>query len=560
MRNDLPMKSWVNECGVLNLNDSTQNGSHWVAWKKMKNKKIHFDSFGINPPPKELVNYLGKHNLWYTDRKFQDYNDPPICGHLPFPSAELGNLVQSLSFTHIIGADFNAKHQTWSRSTNTRGRTLQNFISLNHLKVIASLSPTYWPSHINRHPDTLDFFITNLPNRFSTEIINLNDPASDHTPVLLLIGAHPSLKKSRPTINPGTTNWNKFKDTISNKTTLNIKLKSITDVDQAIAKLTDDIQKAALDSSTQNPPYSQTLNLSPELRRLIAEKRRARSKWQHTHYPADKIKYNFLSNKLKSLLKTHKTNLYKSHIQNLSFSNGSIWRKTKSILRIKDSPPPIRRPDNSLAFSDKEKADILAEELSGVFKPHLIPTPALHIFHIYRQLRPFEKIARLTTTTRAIMDDQLTRKANLFRLGYHPLTKIPVISMRLTAKDRFQELKELMRHEKSNNYQTGDSEDEQFSVVPITSAAVTSNGTAGKKRPGYETLMSRPRHFSQGHYMNVKPNGQEIDDTVTITPQAIIFIFYFLYCNIDFQSFNARLLNKGDEKNPLLCLHLFADH
>ncbi|KAE9530069.1 hypothetical protein AGLY_011531 [Aphis glycines] len=82
MRNDLPMKSWVNECGVLNLNDSTQNGSHWVAWKKMKNKKIYFDSFGINPPPKELVNYLGKHNLWYTDRKFQDYNDPPICGHL----------------------------------------------------------------------------------------------------------------------------------------------------------------------------------------------------------------------------------------------------------------------------------------------------------------------------------------------------------------------------------------------------------------------------------------------------------------------------------------------
>ncbi|KAE9522679.1 hypothetical protein AGLY_016901 [Aphis glycines] len=82
MRNDLPIKSWVNECGVLNLNDSTQNGSHWVAWKKMKNKKIYFDSFGINPPPKELVNYLGKHNLWYTDRKFQDYNDPPICGHL----------------------------------------------------------------------------------------------------------------------------------------------------------------------------------------------------------------------------------------------------------------------------------------------------------------------------------------------------------------------------------------------------------------------------------------------------------------------------------------------
>jgi hypothetical protein len=142
-------------------------------------------------------------------------------------------------------------------------------------------------------------------------------------------------------------------------------------------------------------------------------------------------------------------------------------------------------------------------------------------YHIYRQLRPFEKIARLTTTTRAILDDQLTRKANLFRLGY-PLAKIPLISMRLTAKDRFQELKQLMRHEKSKDYQNGGDENETFSVVPITT--ITSNET-GKKRPGYETLMSRPRHFSQGHYMNMKPNIEEIEDnlTPTVLPQVLSF-------------------------------------
>lgn len=305
----------------------------------------------------------------------------------PFPSAELTNLSQTLSFTHIIGADFNAKYQTWSRYTNTRGRALQNFILLNHLKVIAPLYPTYWPSHSNRHPDNLDFFITNLPNHFSTEIVNLNDPASDHTPVLLLIGAQPSLKQNRPTITPGVTKWNKFKVTISNRIILNTKLKSSTDVDQAIAKLSDDIQKSAKDSSTTSPVYSQSPNLTPELRQLIAEKRRARSKWQRTHYPADKINYNYLSNKLKSLLKTHKTNLYKNHIQNLSFVNGSLWRKTKSILRFKDALPPLRRPDNSLATTDKEKADTLAKELSETFKPHLISTPALHMSSVMESLQ-----------------------------------------------------------------------------------------------------------------------------------------------------------------------------
>lgn len=195
-----------------------------------------------------------------------------------FPSAELSNLSQTQSFTHVIGADFNAKYHIWSCTTNTRGRALNNFISLNHLKVIAPYSPTYWPSHGNRHPDTLDFFITNLPNRFSTEPLNLKDPASDHTPVLLLIGAQPTLKQNRPTITPGTTNWNKFRVFISNKIILNTKLKSSSDVDQAITQLSDVIQTAAKDSSTLRVPYSQTLNLSPELRQLIAKKRGARSK------------------------------------------------------------------------------------------------------------------------------------------------------------------------------------------------------------------------------------------------------------------------------------------
>lgn len=278
----------------------------------------------------------------------------------PFPSAELSIPSQILSFTHNIGADFNEKYQTWSRHTNTTGRAIQNFITLNHLKILGSLFPIYWPSHKSRHPDYLDLFITNLPNHFLSKISNLNDPASDHTPVLLLIEAQPSLKQSRPTITQGIINWNIFKATILHKIILNTRLKSSSDVHQTIAILSDDIKKSAKDSSTQNPPYQQTPYLSPELHQLIAEKRKARSKWQQTLYPADKINYNYLSNKLKPLLK--------KHIQNLSFKNESLWRKTKSILRF--YTPPLRSPDDSLATTDREKADTLAEKLSGVFKPH----------------------------------------------------------------------------------------------------------------------------------------------------------------------------------------------
>ena len=81
MKDELPAVSWKNECGILNLNNSNQPGSHWVAWLKNDNKKVYFDSFGDSPPAKEIVNYLGKDDLYHTTEQLQNYNDPPICGH-----------------------------------------------------------------------------------------------------------------------------------------------------------------------------------------------------------------------------------------------------------------------------------------------------------------------------------------------------------------------------------------------------------------------------------------------------------------------------------------------
>ena len=82
MKDELPLKPHKNECGILNLNNSYQNGSHWVAWFKKGNFKFYFDSYGDTNPPKELINYLGKDNIYYNEDRLQNYDDPPICGHL----------------------------------------------------------------------------------------------------------------------------------------------------------------------------------------------------------------------------------------------------------------------------------------------------------------------------------------------------------------------------------------------------------------------------------------------------------------------------------------------
>jgi len=79
LRDVLPKKSLKKECGILNLGDSSGNGSHWMAWFKNANKKYYFDSFGVQPPV-ELMDYL-KPPVYYNTEQIQPRNQV-FCGHL----------------------------------------------------------------------------------------------------------------------------------------------------------------------------------------------------------------------------------------------------------------------------------------------------------------------------------------------------------------------------------------------------------------------------------------------------------------------------------------------
>ena len=57
LRDTLPKKPKKKECGILNLDDTSGLGTHWVAWYKNGTEKKYFDSYGLQPP-NELVDYL----------------------------------------------------------------------------------------------------------------------------------------------------------------------------------------------------------------------------------------------------------------------------------------------------------------------------------------------------------------------------------------------------------------------------------------------------------------------------------------------------------------------
>src|SRR5271156_2047287 len=57
MDDELPMKIKTNECGIVNLQDSDEQGSHWCAYLKHGKLKYYFDSYGLDCS-NEVLNYL----------------------------------------------------------------------------------------------------------------------------------------------------------------------------------------------------------------------------------------------------------------------------------------------------------------------------------------------------------------------------------------------------------------------------------------------------------------------------------------------------------------------
>lgn len=80
MRDQLPKNPRKIECGVINLDESKNQGTHWVAYVKKNDYIEYFDSYGDLKPPKEFLRYVGL-NIHYNYTNYQG-SHPYNCGHL----------------------------------------------------------------------------------------------------------------------------------------------------------------------------------------------------------------------------------------------------------------------------------------------------------------------------------------------------------------------------------------------------------------------------------------------------------------------------------------------
>lgn len=81
MKDKLPKKPRAIECSIVNLDNSENPGTHWVAFVKLNNYCEYFDSYGDLKPPLELSNYLSRFIIFYNYTNYQKFNTIN-CGHL----------------------------------------------------------------------------------------------------------------------------------------------------------------------------------------------------------------------------------------------------------------------------------------------------------------------------------------------------------------------------------------------------------------------------------------------------------------------------------------------
>lgn len=101
LRDELPRKPWLTECGIINLDDGRNGGTHWCCFIKVKNDKFYFDSYGLQPPT-ELVDYL-KGSVYYNSERVQPDN-MVCCGHLCL--YVLKKLQNGMGFQDVINTLF----------------------------------------------------------------------------------------------------------------------------------------------------------------------------------------------------------------------------------------------------------------------------------------------------------------------------------------------------------------------------------------------------------------------------------------------------------------------
>ena len=127
--------------------------------------------------------------------------------------------------------------------------------------------------------------------------------SSDHSPIIATVGAQVFPRVVPHTLVTRNTDWNVFRAPITDHINLNLRIKQCSELDDATQYFTT-LHEAAWHSTHPPRMLLAPVNTTPlHIRKLVAEKRRARTRWQRSRNQGDRAIYNRLKRNLQTALK-----------------------------------------------------------------------------------------------------------------------------------------------------------------------------------------------------------------------------------------------------------------
>ena len=285
---------------------------------------------------------------------------------------EFADLFEKLPKRFILAGDFNAKSLAFGcRAPNPRGKELLQAINDIHANVVTDGFPTYYPKDHNRKPDLLDFFISRNVSRNYLAVGSEIEMNSDHIPIKLAIYQSVILKR-RNKITNAKTDWDLFRSILNEEININ-PIVSISELEEESKNVAEAIISAATRASPIIKYTNTQLNLPPELRNLITERRRARAKFQKSRFYKDRQhfeKINRITTTKISEFREEQNFNYLKELTPTPTTDYSLWKATKYLKKSVGFSQPLKKPDGQWTKTHQEKTDEFCRHLSEVFKPH----------------------------------------------------------------------------------------------------------------------------------------------------------------------------------------------
>lgn len=274
----------------------------------------------------------------------------------------------------ILSGDWNSKHRSFGcRADNPRGGHLLTSLKNVGASTISDGFPTYYPTDPNKQPDLLDFFVIRNVSRNYLAVGSEIELNSDHIPIKLALH-HKIILKKRNQITNNRTNWDKFRELVNKKVTLD-PIDNIEKLEREAGDIAEIIVSAASDSSPTIKYTNSGVSLPPDLCELIKERRRLRAKWQKSRHYLDKIYFNrvnkITTNRISELRQEQTYNFLKE-LTPTPTTDYSLWKTTKYLKKTDSFSEPLRSTlvPGGWTRSHEEKANEFSRHLSEVFQPN----------------------------------------------------------------------------------------------------------------------------------------------------------------------------------------------